>query len=142
MTVAQDQPVIRAIQQKALRETLDHRLAGAGFVQDDPGPQHRTIRLALGPGDRMSVFLAAVAGDDGRFDVPGGEGFRGRDQAFSEPCLVLVAVAPEQRLGIRKNFRGRNAENVPRALADIGVADLLIGRDHALVHHHARQAGK
>lgn len=101
MTVAQDQAVIRAIQQKALRETLDHRLAGARFVQDDAGPQHRAIRLALGPGDRVSVFLAAVAGDDGRLDVPGGEGFRSREQPFSELCLVFIAVATEQRLGIR-----------------------------------------
>ena len=57
VTVAQDQAVIRAIQQKALRETFDHRLAGAGFVQDDPGPQHRTTRAGARAGRSRECIL-------------------------------------------------------------------------------------
>ena len=142
MAVAQDEPVVGVVKQEALRETFDDGFAGAGFVQNNSSPDHRAVRLASRTRNRMSVFLASVAGDERGFDVPHGERFGGRQQPLAEFRPVVAAVCAEQRIGIGENFLRVDAEDVAGAFADVGIVDPFVGRDDALVQDDAWQAGQ
>ncbi len=145
--VANDQLVGRIVQQEALRQAFHDgragarlhlgggglRLLDAGRIQGDAGPQNRAVAQPLGPGDGVRVLDPPLRRDDRRFHVPGGEGLGGGKQALLERCLVFLAEGAEQDIGVLDDFRGRDAEELAGAFADVGVADVALRVDDALI---------
>ena len=85
------------------------------------------------PGDRVGPFLLAGARDDLRLDVPHREIPRRRQQPLAEGLSVFRSVAVEQRLRIGDDLLGRDPEQIARTLADVGVSNVAVGRDQALI---------
>src|SRR5258708_5792632 len=85
------------------------------------------------PGDGVGEFLLAVAGDDRRLDLPHLEPSACREETLAEIRRVSRIVAAEERGRICQDLFRCDAEELPHPLADIGVANVAIGRDAALI---------
>ncbi len=83
----------------------------------------------------MGVFPLPALGNDRRLDVPHFQLPRRLEQALTECLAVFRAVAVEQRVRVGNDLLGRDAEQVLRAVADIGVANIPVRSHLALIDH-------